>query len=128
MDRSTVREILDKLEEIAPQIEQALGNGYKVSCCGASFNDHNAIIKLEIAEVSEGGEAQTKIAVDFRHHAGRYGLDPDDLGRAFSLHGEQYTISGLKPRSRKYPIVVTRSDGKMFNFTGTSVAHAIHST
>jgi len=38
-------------------------------------------------------------------NAESFGLDKNWLGQSFLYHGKRYTIIGLKPRSRKYPVL-----------------------
>ena len=37
-----------------------------------------------------------------------------DLGQEFQRSGKTFTIVGLKPRSKKYPILAKCSDGKTY--------------
>jgi hypothetical protein len=47
-----------------------------------------------------------------------FGFKPEDFGRTFEFRGKRYIISGVKPRSFKYPIVGKEINGtKTFKFT-----------
>lgn len=46
-----------------------------------------------------------------------YGIDPEDYGRAFKIRGKNFTLVGLKPRARKYPLIGRNgADGKLYKF------------
>ncbi len=53
---------------------------------------------------------------DFEQYAASCGLRPSDFGAVFTYENAKYTISGINPRSDKYPIVTTREDGQRINF------------
>ena len=78
--------------------------------------------KLEVLAPNESGEIVSKEAQDFQKYATQYDLKADDLGKTFRSNGHGFTISGMKPRSRKFPILATRDDGKTFKFTAEAVA------
>lgn len=40
-----------------------------------------------------------------------------ELGDEFKYDGKTYTIVGLKPRSKRYPILAKCSDGKTYKLT-----------
>jgi hypothetical protein len=50
--------------------------------------------------VSEDG-----IPSDFARNAALFGLKAEDYGREFSTFGGTFTLCGIKPRNRKYPIL-----------------------
>lgn len=52
-----------------------------------------------------------------------YGLSPDDLGRAFTMRGETFRITGLNPNRPKYPIDVERlPDRRLYKLPADMVA------
>ena len=67
--------------------------------------------------VSESG-----IPSDFARHAVLFGLKAEDYGREFRTFNGTYTLCGIKPRNRKYPILgkCTRT-GKTYKHTLQSV-------
>ena len=57
------------------------------------------------------------IPADFRRLASMFGMKPEDYGRTFTTHQGTYSICGISPRSRKYPILATSADnGKTYKF------------
>ena len=63
------------------------------------------------------------IPSDFSSNAPLYGLTDADYGRIFSTHHGQFTICGIAPRSRKYPILAKCSNsGKTYKFAASDVS------
>ena len=90
-----------------------------------TFTENNFVVKLECATVNENGEANNRIADDFRDRAERYGLQSDDLGRTFTTHSGSFTIIGAKPKNRKYPIIAENASGSHYKFSAMLVKTAI---
>lgn len=66
---------------------------------------------------------ESGIPTDFSKFAPLYDLTPDDYGRKFNTTTGTYTICGISPRSRKYPILgKCIKTGKTYKFTRTAVA------
>jgi len=90
-------------------------------------------VKASIGNMTYTGDTvsfKTTVSVDgynadeteFKKGCWKYDLKPADYGRKFENNGEVFTICGLKPRSRKYPIIGRRADGKKFKFPARVVA------
>ena len=77
--------------------------------------------KIEALAPNASGEIVSQEAKDFQNYATGYDLKPGDLGKVFQSNGHSYTISGMKPRSRKFPIIATRDDGKSYKFTAEAI-------
>ena len=50
-------------------------------------------------------KTETGVPSDFTRNAPLYGLKASDWGREFRTFRGTYTICGIKPRARKYPIL-----------------------
>ena len=121
--REFVRDVRKRIEEaLAP-----LGQELKVRMIlgGGTFTSSNATFRLEVAAVDKTGQALTREAEEFRHFATGFGLQPGDLGREFSYLGHRYTITGLNRRSRRFPILADRKDGRKTKFTDAAVRSAL---
>jgi len=115
--RARVNEILKPLAE---------EYGLKIAAGNASYSDENVTFKLSLATVSEDGIVQTQSAVDLKRYAYRHGLGEDALGKTFSWLGKTLTITGYKPRSRKYPILVKcKEDGTTYKYPLQTVKSAL---
>ena len=103
---------------------QAMGEQYGITLTvgRGSYGGETGTLKIELATLGENGEAETTAAKEFKQYAGMVGLEPTDLGRRFVSNGEEYEVSGLKLRNRKYPVLATKvSNGKVYKFTAMVV-------
>ena len=112
MDRVKAKQIRKYLEEmfdkVEKEIEEELNIKFKVG--NISYSNEYATIKLEASDIGENGEALSKEAISFQKLAEFYGLKASDLGKTFKVMGNTYKIVGLKPRSKKYPILVQKGN------------------
>lgn len=122
LDRTACRLLSQKVEN---QLE-ALGKelGIKFTYKGGRFSDSNMTMKIEAALI-QNGEAKSVEIEDFKTYAEIYGLKPDDLGKEITIGNNKYTIKGLKPRSKKYPIIGEKGDGRRFKLPLTAVKTAL---
>ncbi len=110
------------LEALIP-VGEELGLSFEFG--RGTFTENNFVVKLECATVNENGEANNRIADDFRDRAERYGLQSDDLGRTFTTYSGSFTIIGAKPKNRKYPIIAENANGSHYKFSAMQVKTAI---
>ena len=101
------------LKDFRTQLEYALEElgekeGIKLTAGRCSYSDTYFSIKVEGAIEAEKGVATTKDQIAFKENAEIYGLSPDDLFKTFSTNGKTYEVWGLKPRSKKYPILAKK--------------------
>jgi len=120
MDRTKVKMLRAAMEKELKAIEEKFKVQVDIGKC--TYTDSNCTFKVEFADVGDNGEVKSKEVEDFRLYASMYGLKPDDLGKIFSTNGEEYEITGLSTRKRKYPILGTRiKDGAKFKFPVSQV-------
>jgi hypothetical protein len=97
--------------------EFAAAHGLAVQVGNAKYTANSVTFKLELALISEGGDAMTSDAEAFRVNAIHYGLNPADLFREFRGPRGAAKIIGLSTRSRKRPIIVEHlADGKHYKY------------
>lgn len=100
--------------------------GLSIHAGSGRYTPQNATFKLEIATFGADGAAVTADAEAFRALASTYGLDPEDLGREFTVTGTAYRIAGLNTRRPKSPLNCVRvADGRSFKFPVETVKRAI---
>jgi hypothetical protein len=80
---------------------------------------------LKVSVLDGDGKAITEESESFRSNAKLLGLEPDDLGKEFTFRGQLYTICGLKPKSRKYPVIARSDNGKDYKFGSRTVLSAL---
>ena len=88
-----------------------------------TYSPTQATTRLTIRTL--GGEPE---ADDFNRLAHLYGLEPTDLGKQVELDGVLGTIVGLKPRARRFPILLRRADGTEVTATAVGVRAALGRT
>lgn len=119
-DRATTRIVNERILDLLEPLGEELGLKFQIN--GARFSTEGATFKLEVATLSESGEANTAERSDFQSMAVLYGLQPSDLDQEFELNGNRYRISGLRPKRRRFPIAACRiPDGKTFIFPARTV-------
>lgn len=104
-------------EIVNATLADALGElGLKASIGNMTFDGETVTTKLTVAIADyNAGEAE------FKKGCWKFDLNKSDFGRKFESNGEVFTICGLKPRSRKYPVLGKRADGKVFKFPAARV-------
>ncbi len=110
-NRQNIRQINSELEAVIKQVAEKYGLEVKLG--NTRFTGDNFTTKVQVATVAEGGITMSKEATDFNRYKTILGINME-LGNEFERNGNTYTIVGLKPRSKKYPILAKCSDGKTY--------------
>ena len=124
------RAFLQTFREDAAKVLAELGarHGITVSLGNASFERDGgaATFKLELAAPTADGEMLDRPARDFKKYASQFGLDPEDLGREFTLRGTKYRVAGFKIANRRYPVIAERvRDGAGYKMDIRTVREAL---
>ena len=119
LDRQTLQIVSIKMDQALAALEDI---GIHARTGHISYQDQNATVKVEISVMGENGEVVTKEALDYDRYREMRGLP--ERGTQFTSRGSTYTITGFKPRSSKYPVMVTRADGRAFKFPIDNVKRA----
>lgn len=123
-NRVNLREVRDCLETALATVREETGLSIDLGSC--RFGSNSATFKLEVKTLDEDGKAFDESAANFKVFARDFGLEPDDLGKTFMSGLVEFTVSGLKPRNTKYPVIATRADGKTFKFSELTVQHYLN--
>jgi len=123
LDKPTVRYIRKRLQAAVEPLAKELGVAIDFGSC--SFQTSNCRIQLKVAVLNPDGEPLTEEADAFRRSAKLFGFEPADLGAEFVVQGHTYTICGLKPKSRKYPVIARAGNGKDYKFACRTVLQAL---
>lgn len=86
--------------------------GIQITAGSISYDQTAFTCRLEAARLGDDGVAQTQEREDFKRFAETFGLKPGWLDRSFSAMGDTWTIIGLKFRSKKYPVLCSRTGKK----------------
>jgi hypothetical protein len=111
-DKPTCRLLAEEIDRALQPVAER--HGIVIQHGRGSFSPTNYTLKIECS-VRLNGETVTPEAEAFKRYAEHYGLKPEDLGKIISHAGSQFRIVGLKPNSRRFPILAERlPDGKRF--------------
>lgn len=100
-DRSNLDHIRHRLNETLGELSQELNIQFNVG--RITFSDKTFGCRLEA--ILENGESADKVMWD--KHCYKYGLTEDDYGQTFKMgNGRTVKTVTIKPRNRKYPIIV----------------------
>lgn len=122
-DRSSCRLLREEIDAALIPVADKFGISFKGG--PIRFSSDNMTIKIEAATKDSDGQVNSKEKTNFDLYGKSYGFEPEDFGAAFKLRGESYEIIGLTPRSRKFPVLGKRTDGKVFKFNSTDVLMAM---
>ena len=120
-DRTSIRFVQAALSDALKKVGEAFGVEFKVG--GGRFSPTRFACRLDVTIA--GAEPQE--AQDFRQYADVFGLKPGDLGRAFLDRGRRFTIVGLLPRSRSYPVLAQNDRGTRYKFPVEAVKAGFNS-
>jgi len=125
INKAVLRDIYPLLEEALESVNKQI-DGAKIQLkVGGTYCDDNATMKLELA-LEDNGKVVTREVTDYNNNARWLGLPPDGIGKIFRSMNKRYRITGLKPRSHKYPVLAEDVvSGKKFKFTTTSVTNGL---
>ena len=102
------------------------GDRLTVERGNATFNDISATVKFVFHQVGEDGTAKNTDREDFARNTSYVtGIKAEDFGRTFKHRGETYKIVGWNYRAKKFPINVTRADGRRFKFPLSTVVSSL---
>lgn len=100
INKSTVQLLAEEATEALLAIAEAHGLTLKQERGSYDPDAGSFTGKWSFVCVSEDG-----IPSDFARNAALFGLKAEDYGREFSTFGGTFTLCGIKPRNRKYPIL-----------------------
>ena len=123
MDKPTVQYIRKRLQAVIEPLAEELGVAIDLDHC--TFQTSNCRFQLKVAVIDSDGKPMTEDADAFRRNAKLFGFEPDDLGKEFIFQGQPYTICGLRPKSRKYPVIARADSGKDYKFACRTVLEAL---
>ncbi|KKN65710.1 hypothetical protein LCGC14_0478490 [marine sediment metagenome] len=116
-NRATVRNLMnecaDALKVVADKYDLDLVRKsvtYQTNECPIAF-------KMITRATDDDGNVISPNENEWKRNAILFGMKASDFGKEFISNNRKYTISGIKPRSTKYPILARRSDGKVFKFS-----------
>ena len=123
LDKPTVKYIRKRLKTAVKPLAKELGVTIDLGNC--TFRTSNCRFQLKVAVLDPNGKPITEEINSFKSNAKLFGFEPADLGKEFTFQGQSYTICGLKPKSRKYPVIAQSGNGKNYKFACRTVLEAL---
>ena len=118
------------LKDLGKDIEEALKlisakHGITIEVGNMSYSPTTCNIKLKAVITGEDKSEEAIMKVEWSAKASRYGFKASDFGRSFKIDGKMFTISGVRPKNRSYPIIGTDANGKNYKFTSSMVREGL---
>lgn len=119
--RAAVEDILKRYGYDSPSVKTTYGDVYKVTIQSTPVVEGSNGINLNAPEVKAYQQyARWTWVTEF----GGYTLDPDAIGKTYTIRGEEFVLVGLAPKNRKYPFLFRKvADGKTYKFDDNAVRH-----
>lgn len=117
-DSNNLDEVRDVINKTLEATLKQYGLTAKIGNIRYGGNDFRTTLTVSTGTQDDAAERE------FAKHAYKFGLPVDLFGKTFKHQGEEFTITGIKPKSRKYPVVATNKRGTSYKFTAMSVQGA----
>ena len=122
----------NNLAQLRPALQQRLSEvgeefGIAISLGSMSFSGTETTARLKMIAVGDNakeGESieDSKARIEFEENAWRFDLKPEHFGQVVTIRGETFEIVGIKPRSRKYPVLgKSKANGSVYKLPAESV-------
>ena len=106
--KTLLEEFRKDFAEAVKGLEKKYNSEIKLKNISYGFDSFTATVSVESPDTKKN---------EWNLYCNSYGLAPEDLGKTFKDSKHTYTIIGLKPNSRKYPIICKRDDGVNMDYT-----------
>lgn len=101
-------DLVIKLKEIAKE------HGISLRILKARYKQYQGTFFIQASITGSDGKVKTQEEQDWNKYAEQWGLKKEWLGQSFvvNLSGKRYTIIGLLPNRRKYPVLTVTDRGR----------------
>jgi hypothetical protein len=117
MNKRLINELRTTIAAALVTAGQAHGVAFELG--GAKYTDVSVNFSLMAIEVGEKGEDPAKVL--YQQDCTVFGLRPEWFGETFRIGIKAFTICGLKPQNRKYPVLAKGSTGSVYKFEASRV-------
>jgi hypothetical protein len=115
------KSLANRIHKEAADAVKAIAEKYGMEAEKISGSYGEADMKIHIRLVGTDPSGKSPAVLDFERLAGMYGAKQEWLGQTFTEHGQTFTLTGLKPRNRKYPFLAEAKDGGQYKFTRRAI-------
>ena len=116
---------MPKISKITPSVAKSIDEditaavksvekkwGVNISVGGGTYDSDSFTSKVKVS--LEGVDTGKK---EWDRFCFRFGLKPEQYGQTFSSRGETFTVSGIAPKGKKYPILAKNARGTTYKFS-----------
>ena len=114
-DKTNLKEVRAVINAALSEQLEKLGLTAKIG--NITFSDADFRCKLEVSCGSTDDAARR----EWDKHAFLFGLTSEDFGKTFVHGGTAFTICGIKPKSRKFPVLAKNANGTTYKFPVAAV-------
>ncbi len=122
LTKKEFQQFRQEADEVLSQLAEKYDINIKAG--NISYNKSSFNLKIEATKKEVNGKSFEQ--AEFEKYCLIYDLQPEDYNREFVYAGKKYNITGFKPRSRKYPVLVKCDDGKTYKFTKEMVKQVLN--
>jgi hypothetical protein len=98
-------------------------HGLTIQLGNIRYSEDDFRMQVKAFATGKGNVADPKEAarIEFEKYAHRFGLIESDFGKKFTVGTITYTICGIKPRAKRYPVIAETAKGTRYKFAASRV-------
>lgn len=99
--------------------------GVEINPTNIKYDDIDFTLTLEVVRLVNGTSDANESLWSYYYKV--YGFEREDYGKTVIMNNEEFKISGIDGKSKKYPIILTRvRDNKKYGYSIASVKAALN--
>lgn len=99
--------------------------GVEINPTNIKYDDIDFTLTLEVVRLVNGTSNANESLWSYYYKV--YGFEREDYGKTVVMNNEEFKISGIDGKSKKYPIILTRvRDNKKYGYSIASVKEALN--
>lgn len=99
--------------------------GVEINPTNIKYDDIDFTLTLEVVRLVNGTSDANESLWSYYYKV--YGFEREDYGKTVVMNNEEFKISGIDGKSKKYPIILTRvRDNKKYGYSIASVKEALN--
>lgn len=114
MNKDKITLIQEKIRLAIQEITKS--DGLEISLSSVSYNLNSFSLKITGSEKNNPEADRINLNL-----SKRYGFSQNIIGMEFTSNTGSFCVQSFKTANRKYPILATRTDGKMYKFHPTQI-------
>jgi hypothetical protein len=121
-DKATVHTLITDMEAALQSVADKHGIILKRKNCSYRSNVCAVPFEVCVERVTADGNVETPESATYKARCFQFGLKPEWLFEWFTdFLGKRLQVVGLKPRRRKYPVVVRAENGTQYKMAAAQV-------